>query len=232
MPLEIDFSDPTIAEYDRLFSSQYEDFAKHLTEEYTKVRNAYAGEQAAIFEAQKKHNSEEYSERNQQIETLGEACKAKLNRVDQMLEIVERFVVIKYRRILTRKLLDVWKAWHKSEHRLSGLEVYTDNYGKRRLMQKCFLGWRKSTHVTRKRLIEQEYAFKLEKLKTGKLTEYDNRVREMLARIEAAKRILAEEIAIKEKLTMEYEQALGRGVGALSKETQAISSNPIIAGIV
>ena len=179
----------------------------------------------------KKRSNEEYVERNQKIEGLGEQALARQKRQEQLLLIVERFIVLKWIRIQSRKVLDAWKDVHKERHHIKGLEVYSDNFSKRRLMQKCFLMWRKDTHLTRKKIIEQEYTFKLEKLKTGKLAEHDKRIREMLTRIEAGKRILAEEIAVKEKLTLEYEQALGRGVDALSRETQVISANPIVAGM-
>lgn len=183
------------------------------------------------FQNECKKSNEEYSERNQQISQIGENCKVTVNRAEALMEIIDRFIALKYRRKFTRKIWMAWKSVHSDLKREKMLEIYSDNFQKRRLMQKCFIQWRKDTHTVRKHLIEQEYTFKMEKMKTGRVGECDKTLREMLAKIEAAKRILKEEIDAKEHLTQEYELALGRGVGALSKETQVISSNPIIGGM-
>ncbi len=226
--IPIDLSDPSTFEFKRAFGEHYQKFCESLVQEYLKIKSAYTESFNAQFESIHKAHTDEYEERNQQITTLNEEFQAKQRRMDHLLTAVENFTALKYHRILLRKLLDGWREKHSRKHRIQARRIYADNHAKRRLAHKGFLGWRKQTHVERKRVIEQEFAFKVEEVKTGTIAVYDKKIREMLAKIEAAKRILAEEIAVKEKLTLQYENALGRGVDVLSRETQVISSNPLI----
>lgn len=147
-----------------------------------------------------------------------------------LLETIENLFRLNNYRHYLKKGFKQLKDHCKAEAKIKAHKVYANNHSKRQLMKKSFLGWRKETHLARKRLIEQEFNFRIEDLKIKKLGAYDRRAKDMLARIEAARRILAEEIAVKERLTLEYEEALERGVNVLSKETQIISTNPLVTG--
>jgi len=230
--IQIDLSDAATIEFKRAFNEEYAKFCEALKQDYLKVKAQYHKEFNEKFENINKTHKQAYEEMNNQINELKEDFQNKDRRSNHLLGAVENFIALRYRRIFLRKVVDAWRLKHKKSHLIKAHEIYADNYAKRRAAQKSFIGWRKETHVARKRIIEQEFAFKVEELKTGKLAVYDRKIREALTKIEAAKRILAEEIEIKDKLTAQYEQALGRGVGALSKETQVISNNPLIAGIL
>ena len=229
--INIDLDDPSTAEFKNAVESHYKKFCESLVKEYLEIKAAYNKDFDAKFDNTNKNHKAEYEERNQQISALSEELQFKQRRLEHLLLAIENFVTLKYRRIHLRKMIDQWREDNIIKRKVKTHEIYADNYAKRKLGHKCFAGWRKETHISRKRMIEQEFAFKVEQVKTGKLAIYDKKIREYLTKIEAAKRILAEEIAIKEKLTLQYEQALGRGVDVLSKETQVISSNPMITGM-
>lgn len=227
---QIDLSDPAIQEFKAAFETQYLKYSEALFQEYLKVKKSYTDVMEAKFDELHKEHKGQYEVRNQKIVNLTDQLNSDQRRMDHLLDAIQNFILLKQKRVKLRKALDQWKSSHRAEKEAKARKIYFSNYEKRRLMKRSFLGWRKEAHLSRKREIEQEFVFKTEQLKNQKLGAYDRRVKEMLAKIEAARRILAEEIAVKERLTLQYEQALGRGVNVLSKETQIISNNPLVTG--
>ena len=228
--VQIDLSDPAVQEFKAAFEDQYQRYCEALFQEYSKVKKSYTDVMRKEFDELHKKHKGQYEVRNQKITDLTDQLNFEQRKMDHLLNAIQNFIQLKKKRVHMKKALDQWRNSHKAEKEAKARKIYINNYEKRRLLYRTFLAWRKQAHLSRKREIEQEYAFKIEQLKIKKLAIYDKKIKEMLTKIEAARRILAEEIAVKEKLTLQYEQALGRGVNVLSRETQIISNNPLVTG--
>eukprot|EP00831_Metopus_contortus_P004948 TRINITY_DN1184_c0_g1_i2.p2 TRINITY_DN1184_c0_g1~~TRINITY_DN1184_c0_g1_i2.p2 ORF type:complete len:296 (-),score=65.27 TRINITY_DN1184_c0_g1_i2:156-1043(-) len=225
----IDSSDPLSLEFGKTFDEQYQLFAEGLAAQYKVAKQKIVAKIEEDFNEECRQRREEYLERNQLIENCREEAQFADSSAEHRLEVIGRFIDLKQNRLLKRRILDYWKSSFAEEKRRQKLAIYETNRYKRILLKKAFLILRREAHNEKKREIEQEFNFKREQLKSTTLSSYDSRIREMMVKIEAAKQILTEEIDVKERLTLEYESALNRGVGSLSKETQIISANPIVS---
>ena len=162
--VHIDLSDPAVQEFKAVFEDQYQKYCESLCQEYLKVRKAYTDDLRAKFDEVHNEHKAQYETRNQKISGLGDDLNFNNHRMDHLLESVENFIWLKRKRLLLRRSIDSWKMDHKAEKDAKARKIYVDNYSKRRLVQRGFLGWRKQTHLAKKRAIEQEYAFKIEQI--------------------------------------------------------------------